>query len=97
MTMELESYLDKVIDEASFLEFARALQADKADEDRSEKKNPSNPYSHGCNGWQNTTIEGFLESAAAWAEDCAFGEALEPNANPWKKFALFLYGGKIYE
>jgi len=97
MSMELESYLDKVIDEASFLEFARALQADKEDEDRKEKKNPSNPYSHGYNGWQNATIDGFLESAVAWAEDGNFGEALEPNANPWKKFALFLYGGKIYE
>ena len=95
--MELESYLDKVIDEASFLEFARALHADKEDEDRKEKENPSNPYSHGYNGWQNTTIDGFLESAVAWAEDGNFGEVLEPNANPWKKFALFLYGGKIYE
>ena len=95
--MKLESYLDKVIDEASFLEFARALQADKADEDHKEEKKPSNPYSHGSNGWQNATIDGFLGSAVAWAEDGNFGEALEPGANSWKKFALFLYGGKIYE
>ncbi len=95
--MKLESYLDKVVDEKSFLEFARALQADKEDEDHREKENPSSPYAHGLNGWENTTIDGFLESAIAWAEDSKFGQAIEPNANPWKKFALFLYGGMIYE
>ena len=95
--MELEEYLDKVVDEKSFIDFVRALQADKEDENRKEKENPSNPYSHGWNGWENSTIEGFLESAVAWAEDSKFGAQLEPNANQWKKFALFLYGGKIYE
>ena len=95
--MELESYLDNVIDENSFLVFAKALQADKEDESRKEKANPANSYSHGHNGWENSTIDGFLESAIAWAKDGKFGESLEPNANPWKKFALFLYGGKIYE
>jgi len=95
--MELESYLDKVTDEASFLEFAKALQADREDEVRKELEKPSDPYSEGHNGWQNATIDGFLESAVAWAEDGSFGKTIEPNANPWKKFALFLYGGKIYE
>ena len=95
--MELDEYLDKVVDEKSFLDFVRALQADKEDENRKEKENPSNPYSHGWNGWENSTIDGFLESAVAWAEDSNFGEKLEPNANHWKRFALFLYGGKIYE
>jgi hypothetical protein len=95
--MELEDYLDNVTDEKSFLEFAKALQADKEDEDRKEKVIPVNPYSHGHNGWENSTIDGFLESAVAWAEDGNFGESIEPDANPWKKFALFLYGGKIYE
>ena len=95
--MELESYLDKVTDESSFLEFAKALQADREDEVRKELKEPSDPYGQGHNGWENSTIDGFLESAVAWAEDGAFGKAIEPNANPWKKFALFLYGGKTYE
>lgn len=49
--MELHEYLDRVTDEESFLEFARALVADKEDEDRKEKENPSNPYSQGWNGW----------------------------------------------
>jgi hypothetical protein len=95
--MELHEYLERVVDEHSFLEFAKALVADKEDEDRKEKVNPLNPYSHGWNGWQSATIAQFLESAVAWAEDSDFGAKMQPNDNPWKKFALFLYGGKIYE
>lgn len=95
--MELEEYLDNVTDEKSFLEFAKALQTDKEDENRKEKENPANPYSHGHNGWENSSIDGFLESAVAWAEDSNFGESIEAKTNLWKKFALFLYGGKIYE
>jgi hypothetical protein len=95
--MKPEDYLDKVVDQESFLEFVRALMADREDEVRKERENPSNPYSRGWNGWENITIEGFLESAIAWAEDSNFGENIEPIANHWKKFALFLYGGKIYE
>ena len=95
--MELHEYLDNVKDQESFLEFARALQADKEDEDRKEKENPANPYSHGWNGWENNTIDGFLESAIAWSEDSTFGDNIKKTENLWKKFALFLYGGKIYE
>lgn len=95
--MTLEDYLEQVVDQESFLVFARALRDDKEDEMQKEWAKPSNPYSHGWNGWQNATIEGFLESAVAWAEDSDFGSKIEPTDNPWKKFALFLYGGKIYE
>ena len=95
--MKLVDYLNRVEDQKSFIEFAKALQADKEDENRKEKKKPSNPYGHGWNGWENTTIDGFLESAIAWAEDSEFGDRIEKTDNLWKKFALFLYGGKIYE
>ena len=95
--MTLEDYLDRVVDQESFLAFARALRDDKANEAEKGKANPSNPYGHGWNGWENTTIEGFLESAVAWAEDSEFGNKIESTENPWKKFALFLHGGKIYE
>lgn len=95
--MELYDYLDNVKDQKSFIVFVKALQADKDDEDLKEKEKPSNPYSHGCNGWENNTISGFLESAVAWAEDTNFREKFEPESNIWKKLALFLYGGKIYE
>ena len=95
--MTLDDLLEEVVDQDSFLEFARALLADKEDETKKEKLNPSNPYSHGQNGWENSSIEGFLESAVAWAEDSNFGEKFQTQDNPWRKFALFLNGGKIYE
>ena len=39
-----------------------------------------------------------LEAAQAWAEDSNFGESQGlKEASPWKKFAVFLYCGKIYE
>ena len=95
--MELHEYLDKVKDQESFIRFAKALQADKEDEDQKEKTNPSGPYSAGHNGWENNTVSGYLEAAISWAEDSNFGEKFEKTDNVWKKLAMFLYGGKIYE
>ncbi|AEF21569.1 DUF7660 family protein [Pseudomonas fulva] len=81
--MELHELLDRVEDSATFLEFARALEKDKA---------------ANSGEWQNTTIEDFLESAISWAQSSDFGlrQGLEPS-NPWQQFAVFLYCGKIYE
>ena len=94
MKTDLHDLLENVCDEESFFIFVSALQADKEDESAKDKANPSNPYSHGYNGWQNSTIEGYLESAIAFTED---SQPWNAEQNLWKKFALFLYGGKIYE
>jgi hypothetical protein len=50
-------------------------------------------------GWQNGTIEQFLEAALSWAEDTGFGrtQGLADNVVPWRRLAVFLYTGKIYE
>ncbi len=70
-------------DTQSFLSFVRELIADRED---------------GANGWENASIENFLEAAVAWADDSDFGEQQNlPGNNPWKQFANFLYAGKIYE
>lgn len=81
--MELHERLDEVRDSVTFLEFAQALVKDK------EANNGD---------WQNISIEDFLESAIAWAEDSDFGlkQGLA-SSNPWQQFAIFLYCGKIYE
>jgi len=86
MTVELHDLLDQVNDDQTFLCFARALMADRA------------ATSPDGMDWQNNTIEGFLESAIAWAEDSDFGisQGLQPS-NSWQQFAVFLYCGKIYE
>jgi hypothetical protein len=87
-----------VNDSESFLAFVRQLIADREDEVKKEKASPSSPFGPGVNGWENGTIEAFLEAAVAWAEATDFGEKQKPSdQNPWHQFALFLYLGKIYE
>jgi hypothetical protein len=95
---ELHEKLELVIDRESFFDFVSALIADRQDEEAKERKNPSNPYGPGANGWEHTTMGGFLEAALAWAKDTNMGETQGLPAEPnWKGFAVFLYCGKIYE
>ena len=96
--MQLGETLEAVCDASSFLEFARRLAQDRADEVQKEAVRPSSPFGPGANGWENGTIEAFLESAVSWGEDTELGlsQGLSPE-NPWKRFAVFLYCGKIYE
>jgi hypothetical protein len=88
---------DTVIGEESFLAFVRALEADRRLAAAAEEREP-----HGYDaprGWQNSTIEQFLESALAWAADSKFGrnQDLGEGVSPWRRLAVFLYCGKIYE
>ena len=86
-----------VTDEASFLAFVRALEADRR---LAAELENSEPDGYGApRGWQNATIEQFLEAAVAWANDSKFGrlQDLESDASPWRRFAVFLNAGKIYE
>ncbi|HET8629293.1 MAG TPA: hypothetical protein VFL91_17870 [Thermomicrobiales bacterium] len=85
--------LERVTDRQSFLAFDRALIADREDEVASEQAQPSSPYGPGANGWENGTIEQYMEAALAWAKDS--GQL--PEEPSWRAFATFLYAGKIYE
>lgn len=84
--MERYDLLKQANDDQTVLRFCRALMADRA-------AIPPDSVD-----WQNTTIEGFLESAIAWAQACDFGiqQRLEPS-DSWYRFAVFPYCGKIYE
>jgi hypothetical protein len=93
----LESKLSAVHDEDSFAEFVDALANDRADEVRKEKEKPSSPYGAGANGWENGTIETFLESAARWSEDWKKSPQYIAPTNPWKRCAEILMAGKFYE
>ena len=100
MEEKLTKLLDEVHDEKNFLKFVQALIADRIDEGRKEKEKPSSPFEAGANGWENATIESYLEAATAWASDSDFGRshcAEKFSDNCWKQFAHFLYAGKIYE
>ena len=96
--MQLHDALELVTDPASFLTFARLLIADRIEDVEREVKHPSPPFGRSANGWENGSIEGFLEAAVSWAESTELGlkQGLTPD-NPWKQFATFLYCGKIYE
>ena len=100
MENSLTKLLGEVHDEQGFLKFVKALIADRVDETKKEKETPSSPFGVGANGWQNVTIENYLEAASAWASDSDFGKTLRDrkfDGNCWNQFANFLYAGKIYE
>lgn len=89
--------LEEVKCKDSFLSFVEALMKDREESVRIEKESPSSPYGPDANGWENRSIEGFLESSLGWAEDSDFGENISNYSDMWKQFAVFLYMGKIYE
>ena len=72
--MDLSYLLDQVNDDKSFLRFAHALMTDRA------------AASADSTDWENDTIDGFLESAVAWAETSDFGikQGLDPRSEEHK-------------
>jgi hypothetical protein len=84
---------EAVTDRDSFLAFVSALAKDRRKSVAAERVAPSSPYSPDDGGWENVTIESFLEAAEAWGRT-AVGLPAEPS---WQAFATFLYLGKIYE
>lgn len=95
--MDLNKKLEEVEDQATFLIFVKALHQERCEDLKLEKQNPSSLYGPTHKGWENTTIEAFLEAAIAWAEDTDFGNSQNIKQNDWYKLASFLYCGKIYE
>ena len=91
--MRLDDLLDKVNSKQSFLDFVEALKDDRIDELEKEEKNESNSYGPGVNGWENGSIEAFLDAIHAFGQDNS-QISEQPN---WKCFALLLYAGKFYE
>ena len=97
MAEDLQSKLDAVHDEDTFVTFVAALAADRGDEVKKEHVSHSSPYRPGANGWENGTIETYLQSAAAWAVDWKKSPQYRAPANPWRRCAEILYAGKSYE
>lgn len=89
---------DGVHDRKSFLAFVQALAADRRASVAAEEASPSSPYGPQAGGWENITIEDFLEAAVSWGQDRCKGDnqGLPPGPS-WRAFAAFLYCGKIYE
>jgi hypothetical protein len=93
LTTEPHKLLETVISKQSFLDFVDALRLDRIDELEKEKIEKSGLYGPGANGWQNGTIEAFLDAIHSYGQDCDEIKE-EPN---WKMFALLLMAGKMYE
>ena len=95
---DLSQKLEQVKDRESFFDFVRALIEDRKEEVIQERQIPGSPYGPGANGWENITIESFLEAALSWAEATQMGQTQGLAAEPsWRGFAVFLYSGKIYK
>jgi hypothetical protein len=86
---ELHEILDDVKDQESFFVFVEALVKEREAAAIEFRKNPK---TEDILGWQNHSIEDFLEAALAWAKDTDF-----PKVADWKSFATFLSCGKTYE
>lgn len=96
----LHDLVESVCDEASFRQFLDALAADYEDSRGKEAAQPSSPFGPDANGWENTTIDRFLDAAVRWAIASENGLPLaeyQPPSNPWRRCAEILYAGKGYE
>ena len=92
--IDLDDLLDNVKDRESFLVFVRALIHDRQDELEKKNENSRSACRAGANGWENGTIESYLDAAAAWMEDWMGREHELPEESSWRSFARFLYAGK---
>ncbi len=98
MKIDLMQIIENVQDEESFICFLHSLMNDRLNELKKEKEFPSSPYGPGATGWQNSTIEDFIESAIAWANDTrGNSEHYTGPSNPWKRAAQIILAGKTYE
>lgn len=90
--------LEQVTDRESFFAFVQALIDDREAAIKQEKVTPSEPYSPDAGGWENVTIERYLDAALTWAKATNMGISQGfPEEASWRAFAVFLYAGKIYE
>ncbi|MDX9677937.1 hypothetical protein NQ186_14475 [Pseudomonas zeae] len=98
MSVDLDELLERVTDEQSFIEFVAALGADFSRERALEESSPSSPYEAGARGWENGSVDTFLDAAAAWAvASSRNAQADAAVSNVWRRCAAILLAGKFYE
>lgn len=95
---ELDQALELVRDEETFLQFLLALRDDREASILQEEATPSSPYGPDAGGWENTTIERFLDTAVRWARDSVNGNPFYKRPdNTWRRCADILFAAKSYE
>jgi len=95
---DLISAAEAVADEQAFIRLLQLMARDRQDEQQKESARPSPTYSAGANGWQNGSIEGFLDAAAAWAEATSRTTNVGAEASDaWRRAAMIIVAGAFYE
>lgn len=108
---KLDAALARVCDEVTFCEFLRALAEDWFREQEIEKETPGGAYGSGALGWENGTPGAFLDAASRWCEDsranpsrpdasgrdAAGSPCADNETGIWRRAAIILLMGKIYE
>ncbi|HWH89688.1 MAG TPA: hypothetical protein VNV36_23300 [Pseudomonas sp.] len=98
MSVDLYELLESVNDEQSFIGFIQALGSDFSNERVLEKMTPSSPYGPVALGWENGSVDTFLDAAAAWASANSRNSLSNaPVSNVWLRCATILLAGKFYE
>jgi hypothetical protein len=94
--MELHELLEEVKNRETFVAFVSALIKNRCDADELRQQNPEKYKWSSVLGWENGSIDTYLDAALSCFEDGKRQDD-KPEEITWKKFAEFLYGGKIYE
>jgi hypothetical protein len=95
---DLISAAEAVADERAFIRLLQMMALDRQDEQQKELATPSSSYSTGATGWENGSIEAFLEAAAAWAEATSQTTNLGVGASDaWRRAAMIVVAGAFYE
>lgn len=98
MSINIDELLKTVNDEQSFIAFIEALGMDFAEERLLEETSASSPYGPGALGWENGSIDTFLNGAAAWATASSRSSPVSASrSNVWQRCAAILLAGKFYE
>ena len=91
--MTPEEHLERVESREAFLAFLKSLQLDCESEHAGTASARSPAYGPGPRGWENRTIEAFLDAMHAWAVDSG-ALPVEPT---WRAMAQLFLAGKAYE
>ncbi|MDR6915968.1 hypothetical protein J2X66_002837 [Pseudomonas sp. 3296] len=98
MSINFDELLKTVDDEQSFIGFIESLGVDFAEERLLEETSPSSPYGPGALGWENGSIDTFLDAAAAWATAWSRSSPVSASrSNVWQCCAAILLAGKFYD
>jgi len=91
--MTPEEQLERVDSREAFLAFLKTLHLESQDVRTGSATSTLPPHGPEPHGWENGTIEAFLDAMHAWATD---SDAL-PTQPTWRVMAQLLLAGKAYE